>query len=176
VPQTVRVQLRLPADLPEGEYRSHMLFRAVPLGAPQDSLAPEAATSVQLRLRAVYGVSIPVIVRHGALVAGVTLSNAHVESAPGADPPARLVVTLNRTGNRSVYGDLTAVLLRSGQPDLEVGIVRGLAVYTPNAGRTCQLPVRLPAALDPSARLRVRFSPAPGAVVIPATESIVALR
>ena len=30
VPQTVRVQLRLPAALEEGEYRSHLLFRAIP--------------------------------------------------------------------------------------------------------------------------------------------------
>ena len=176
VPQTVRLQLRLPADLPPGEYRSHMLFRAIPVSAPEESVSSAPATGVQMMLRAVYGVSVPIIVRHGALVAGVTLSDPRVESAPDEDPPARLAVTLNRSGDRSVYGDLTAVLLRDGQPDLVVGVAKGLAVYTPNTRRTCVLPMRLPSTLDPHARLRVRFDSASGVAEIPIAEASVVLR
>jgi hypothetical protein len=176
VPQTVRLQLRLPADLPVGEYRSHLLFRAIPASTTEDSARSEPATDLQLTLRAVYGVSIPIIVRHGDLVAGVSLSDPRVESVPGAEPPARLMVTLHRSGDRSVYGDLTAVLVRDGQPDLVVGVARGLAVYTPNTRRTCVLPVRLPPSLDPRARLRVRFDSASGVTEIPIAEASVALR
>lgn len=176
VPQTVRIQLRLPADLPSGEYRSHMLFRAVPVSAPEESVRSEPVTGVQMKLRAVYGVSVPIIVRHGALVAGLSLSDPRVEVVPGADPPARLAVTLNRSGDRSVYGDLTAVLVRDGQPDLVVGVAKGLAVYTPNARRTYVLPMRLPPMLDPRARLRVRFDSASGVTEIPIAEASVALR
>jgi len=176
VPQTVRLQLRLPADLPAGEYRSHLLFRAVPVSEPEDSAPSAPVTGLQLTLRAVYGVSIPIIVRHGALVAGVTLSDPRVESAPGEDPPTRLAVTLNRSGDRSVYGDLTAVIVRDGQTDLVVGVAKGVAVYTPNTRRTCVLPVRLPPLLDPQARLRVRFDSAPGVTEIPSAEASVALR
>ncbi len=175
-PQTVRLQLRLPADLPPGEYRSHLLFRAVPVDAPEDSVSPEPVKDLQLTLRAVYGVSIPIIVRHGELTAGVSLSDARVESVPGAEPPTRLAVTLHRSGDRSVYGDLTAVLVRDGQPDVVVGVARGLAVYTPNSLRTCLLPLRLPPSLDPRARLRVRFDSAPGTGEIPPAEASVALR
>jgi hypothetical protein len=176
VPQTVRLQLRLPADLPVGEYRSHLLFRAVPVSAPEDSVRSEPVTDLQLTLRAVYGVSIPIIVRHGALVAGVTLSDPRVESAPDEDPPARLAVTLNRSGDGSVYGNLTAVLVRDGQPDLVVGVAKGLAVYTPNPRRTCLLSLRLPPSLDPQARLRVLFESASGVTKIPTAEASVALR
>jgi hypothetical protein len=176
VPQTVRLQLRLPADLPAGEYRSHLLFRAVPVSAPEESVRSEPATGVEIALRAVYGVSIPIIVRQGDLAAELTLSDARVESAPGEDPPTRLAVTLHRSGNRSVYGDLTAVLVRDGQPDLVVGIAKGLAVYTPNTRRTCVLPVRLPPSLDSRARLRVRFDSATGATKSPPAEASVALR
>jgi hypothetical protein len=136
----------------------------------------EPVTDLQLTLRAVYGVSIPIIVRHGDLVAGLTLSEPRVERVPGADPPARLAVTLQRSGDRSVYGDLTAVLVRDGQPDLVVGVAKGLAVYTPNTRRTCVLPVRLPPSLDPRARLRVRFDSASGATEPPIAEASVALR
>lgn len=176
VPQTVRLQLRLPADLPPGEYRSHLLFRAVPVSEPEDSARSEPATDLQLTLRAVYGVSIPIIVRHGALVAGVSLSDPRVERVPDAEPPTRLTVTLNRSGDRSVYGDLRAALVREGQPDLVVGVARGLAVYTPNTRRTCVLPLRLPPSLDPRARLRVRFESASGATEVPPAEASVALR
>jgi hypothetical protein len=176
VPQTVRLQLRLPADLPAGEYRSHLLFRAVPASAPEEPVPSEPVTDLRLTLRAVYGVSIPIIVRHGTLAAGLSLSDPRVEWVPGAEPPARLTVTLNRSGDRSVYGDLTAVLVRDGQPDLVVGVARGLAVYMPNARRTCVLPVRLPPSLDPRARLRVRFDSAPGITEIPPVEASVALR
>ena len=176
VPQTVRLQVRLPADLPAGEYRSHLLFRAVPAGEPEDTAGAGPATELQLTLRAVYGVSIPIIVRQGVLVAGVSLSDPRVERVPDAEPPERLTVTLNRSGDRSVYGDLRAVLVREGQPDLVVGMAKGLAVYTPNPRRTCVLPLRLPPALDASARLRVRFDPAPGVTEIPPAEASVALR
>jgi hypothetical protein len=37
VAQTVRMQLRLPSDLPPGEYRSHLLFRAIPPVEPARS-------------------------------------------------------------------------------------------------------------------------------------------
>ena len=176
VPQTVRLQLRLPADLPAGEYRSHLLFRAVPGSAPEEPARAEPVTGVEMKLRAVYGVSIPIIVRHGDLVAELTLSDPRVESAPDEDPPTRLAVTLNRSGNRSVYGDLTGVLVRNGQPDLVVGVAKGVAVYMPNTKRSCLLPVRLPPSLDPQARLRVRFDSAPGVTKIPLAEASVALR
>ncbi len=176
VPQTVRLQLRLPADLPVGEYRSHLLFRAVPVSAPEESVCSEPATGVEITLRAVYGVSIPIIVRHGALVAGVTLSDPRVESAPDEDPPTRLAVTLNRSGDRSVYGDLTAILVCDGRPDLVVGAYGADDNYGAVYVVPCVLPVRLPPSLDPRARLRVRFDSASGLTKIPPAEASVALR
>ncbi len=175
VPQTVRLQLRLPADLPVGEYRSHLLFRAVPVNPPADTVRAAPAADLQLTLRAVYGVSVPIIVRHGALVAGVSLSELRVERTSGAEPSAQLLMTLNRSGDRSVYGDLTAVLVRDGQPDLVVGVAKGLAVYLPNTRRTCVLPLRLPPSLDARARLRVRFDSVPRVAENPLAEASVTL-
>jgi hypothetical protein len=176
LPQTVRLQLRLPADLPVGEYRSHLLFRAVPISAPEEPVTSEPIKDLQLTLRAIYGVSIPIIVRHGDLAAELRLSDPRVERVPDAEPATQLAVTLNRSGDCSVYGDLSAVLVRDGQPDLVVGVAKGLAVYTPNQRRTCVLPLRLPPMLDPRARLRVRFDSASGGTATPIAEASVALR
>src|SRR3954451_4123156 len=75
VAQTVRIQARKPADLAAGEYRSHLLFRAVPAAAPAVASPAEPATEVTIKLTAVYGVSIPVIVLQLETSTVVTLSD-----------------------------------------------------------------------------------------------------
>ena len=36
-PQTIRIAARAPKDLPDGEYRVHLLFRAIPPSTPVDT-------------------------------------------------------------------------------------------------------------------------------------------
>src|SRR3546814_5860625 len=51
-PQVVRVGVRVPARLPPGEYRAHMLFRAVPDVVPAVAgEAKPASTGVSIALR-----------------------------------------------------------------------------------------------------------------------------
>jgi P pilus assembly chaperone PapD len=140
--QTVRMQLRLPADLAPGEYRSHLLFRAVP---PPEA-APktiESVTDFTVRLTAIYGVSIPVIVRHGETSVTGTLSDLDLARPAGADPPA-LRFRIRRAGNQSIFGNLTATFVPSvGKPSV-VGLAKGVAVYTPNPARRAELTLRAP--------------------------------
>ncbi|HVP40047.1 MAG TPA: hypothetical protein VMS93_12780 [Candidatus Saccharimonadales bacterium] len=163
VPQTVRLQLRLPADLPPGEYRSHLLFRAVPDAEAAGEPERASAGEIHLRLRPVFGVAVPLIVRHGATSATVSLADLELRPAPGADPPAQLHVVLQRAGNQSVYGDLTAFLARDGEPEEVVGVARGVAVYTPNTRRVLELPIRLPPGRTRQAVLRLTFTDPTGA-------------
>lgn len=84
--QSVRMQLRKPAELPEGEYRSHMIFRAVP--KPEDApkalpgiktaADPEGDKAIRVSIKAIFGVSIPVIVRHGQTHVAVKLADLKV--------------------------------------------------------------------------------------------------
>ncbi len=64
-PQSVRVSVRPPADLPDGEYRVHMSFRAIPAATPVTPADAAAATGVSIRLTPIYGITIPVIYRKG---------------------------------------------------------------------------------------------------------------
>ena len=143
VAQTVRLQLRLPAELAPGEYRSHLRFRAVP--AAEDAAASAPATGeFSVSLKAVYGISIPVIVRHGETAATATLSALELVPAGAADAPPTLRLQIHRSGNRSVYGNLTATFVpASGKPTV-VGIANGVAVYTPNTMRAAGLTLRVP--------------------------------
>lgn len=142
-PQTIRVLLRKPSDLAEGEYRSHLLFRAVPEASDSnsiESLTDEGGQELSIRLIPVYGVTIPVIVRQGDLNAQVKIADAKVMPAEGQKEP-RLSILLERQGARSVYGNVAVRFAGSPEDEGLIGLIRGLAVYTPNKSRRVELPL-----------------------------------
>jgi P pilus assembly chaperone PapD len=150
--QTVRISVRKPAGLAAGEYRSHLQFERLPDAEGQANLEqamkPDSG-QMSVQITALLGASIPVIVRHGDNAASVTLDKLALEHpAPAAGrteaPPPLLTFQLNRSGNRSVYGNLTASYTPAGGQPLEVGKVVGVAVYVPNTLRIAKLPLRLP--------------------------------
>lgn len=142
--QTVRVSVRRPANLADGEYRSHLHFERLPDAAAANSV--ESATrpgEVGVQLRVLVGITIPVIVRQGNTSAKVTLSGLELVKGSGERPPA-LAFVLNRQGNRSVYGDLGATFTPQGGQERQVGKAAGVAVYTPNPLRRGRLELQLP--------------------------------
>lgn len=148
--QTIRISLRKPSDLPAGEYRSHLQFDRVPdasAGSSLDASGPKlAAGEVGVQLKALIGVSIAVIVRHGETAANVTLAGLALLK-PAAGQAATLAAVLQRSGNRSVYGDLSATFTPQGGAAQEVGKAGGVAVYTPNPLRRVKLALQPPAGL-----------------------------
>lgn len=148
--QTIRILLRKPADLPAGEYRSHLQFDRVPEASGASSIDAQAPKlgpgEVGVQLKALIGVSIPVIVRHGDTDAKVTLSDLELLK-PVAGQAAVLAAVLQRSGNRSVYGDLAATFTPQGGAVQEVGKAGGVAVYTPNPLRRLKLELQPPAGL-----------------------------
>jgi len=165
--QTIRILLRKPANLAPGEYRSHLLFDLVPeTGATSslDAQAPKLGSGeVGVQLKALIGVSIPVIVRHGDTAANVTLAGLELHK-PVAGQAATLAFVLQRNGNRSVYGDLGATFTPQGGAAQEVGKAGGVAVYTPNPLRRVKLALQPPAGLVLArGTLRVTFRERPEA-------------
>ena len=143
-PQSIRISARPPAELPDGEYRVHMVFRAIPdarpAEAPQD--APESGFSI--RLTPIYGITIPLIVRKGQLTGGATIGGASVVSDGGAK---HLKLQLARSGTRSVYGEVRVLAPGVKEP---VFLARGIAVYAELAARAVDLPL----SPEQAARLR----------------------
>jgi P pilus assembly chaperone PapD len=156
--QVVRMQLRRLPNMEDGEYRSHLYFRAVPDEKPlgqEDELTD--STAIGIRLIPIFGISIPVIVRIGDLPVSLSLSDLKLEKTE--DNRMVLQTTLSREGRKSVYGDLTADYVVPGAAPVNVGVVRGIAVYTPNNLRRFSLPLTVPEGIDLSkGKLVVRFS------------------
>ncbi|QCB56671.1 molecular chaperone [Sphingopyxis sp. PAMC25046] len=152
-PQVVRVGVRVPEGTPPGEYRAHMLFRAVPDAAAANATeAKPASTGVSIALTPIYGITIPVIVRVGDLGAEAAIGDAWVSE--GTDGPA-FNFDLSRSGNRSVYGDIEVTRPGVAEPLL---VARGIAVYPEVAARTVSLRVPDEVAAKLKGPVRIRYS------------------
>ena len=158
--QVVRIQVRRRPGLEEGEYRSHLYFRAIPKEEPLgNKTAATDSTGIGIRLIPIYGISIPVIVRIGNLSASCTIGELALEQKEEGSPVLKLV--LNRQGTKSVYGDLTVDYVSPTGERINVGKVRGIAVYTPNTVRRFSMPLTVPEGVNlNNGKLVVRFSDA----------------
>jgi P pilus assembly chaperone PapD len=146
--QTVRVLLRKPAELAEGEYRSHLQFDKLPDAEGSASIENQGAggKGIGVVLNALVGATVPVIVRHGATSANVSLARLALQK----DDARHQLLTLQfeREGSSSVYGDVSVTFTpRGGQPQT-LAQVGGIAVYTPNRVRQAALPLELPKGLQ----------------------------
>ncbi len=130
-PQVIRVGARIGTELPDGEYRAHMLFRAVPDAQP---VVEGPREGVSIALTPIYGVTIPVIVRKGALKASAAISN--VRLTRDDEGQSSLAFDLSRSGDRSVYGRVRVTKAGVAKPVYEV---RGIAVYAELSARTVSL-------------------------------------
>jgi P pilus assembly chaperone PapD len=158
--QTIRLQVRKPANLPAGEYRIHMMFKAIPPTpeAAKEPIRSDQTKGISVNLIPLYGLAIPVIVRQGETSVKPSLSNLLLE------PTSRtLTFQLNREGNQSMYGDLKARWMPSKGATATVAEATGVAVYVPNASRKMTLTLVAPkgAKAYASGRLKVTFSQPP---------------
>lgn len=161
--QTVRLLARRPNGLTAGEYRSHLLFRVEPPVPADQSAGPESNNpadkeSLEIRLVPVYGVTIPVILRQGALSVTASISDPSLLPASTASASPRVSFQLNREGNRSIYGDVR-IFHREGDTERLVGEMRGLAVYVPLPSRRIEVPVNglETVGLPRSGQMRIEF-------------------
>ena len=129
--QTVRIMLRKPAGLADGEYRSHLQFERLPPPAGNQSIEGKVGDNeIGVFITAMVGASIPVIVRHGATSATVNLASLRLE--PGADRQApAAALEIRRGGNQSVYGDIAVSFTPRGGSERVLARASGVAVYTP---------------------------------------------
>jgi hypothetical protein len=138
--QTVKIQLLKFSELATGEYRSHLYFRAEaekkPLG--QDSIVNNS--SIAVRIVPTYGISIPVIIRSGETTTEISVSQVRFSWEKDTIPV--LNFDLNRSGNMSVYGDISVDYLSPEGKEIRICSVKGMSVYTPNSVRHFRLPLQ----------------------------------
>ena len=141
--QTVRIGIRPSPDVASGEYRAHLLFRAIPdstpaPATPESGPAPAtsgAADGMSIALTPIFGVTIPVIARIGGVTSEVQLLSAQVDKNAGQ---SGLRLEIGRVGAGSVYGNVEVSAKGSTKPLVSV---KGIAVYPEIASRSVFIPV-----------------------------------
>lgn len=151
-PQAIRIGIRPPADLPDGEYRAHILFRAIPDAVVPQPVTAAPAQGVSIALTPIYGVTIPIIIRKGSLKVTTAISGVQkVKIDPGSNevvsasarpgdaaPIDAISFTLARSGERSTFGRIRLSKPGVAKPLFEA---RGIAVYTEVSSRVVTLPI-----------------------------------
>jgi hypothetical protein len=127
-PQVIMLQYRRIANMPPGEYRSHLYFRAEKNIGPLSLKSSGDSTQLSVQLIPVYGLSIPIIIRSGLVNVSSTLSDLKLETQQGS--VEYLNLTINRTGNISVYGNIIIEYSPVQGTPYEIGEIRGVGVYT----------------------------------------------
>ncbi|PTX43134.1 P pilus assembly chaperone PapD [Christiangramia gaetbulicola] len=154
--QTIRVQLTRTGNLEQGEYRSHMYFRAVEEQTALGAEETKETDGISINIKTVFGISIPIIIREGKSTTEINLSDLSLDTN-GEKPKLSLVI--NRSGNMSVYGNLTVNHIAPNGSQTEVGQVKGISVYTPNAKRFFSFDLRNTSEIDlSSGTLEVSYS------------------
>ena len=167
-PQAIRLAARPGADLPDGEYRVHMSFKAIP--RPREVTAEdEQSEGVTFRLIPVYGITIPIIVRHGRVEAQVALTQPSI--VEGEEGP-EFLMAIERSGESSTYGALTIFKPGVSEPLVRLG---GVAVYPEIGHREVRfrLTPEQASALRGPVRVEYRELPDQGGGLIAAVDGVI---
>jgi len=108
--QTVKMAIRRPQDLATGEYRSHLLFKALPPKTPEEGLDPNASSTA---INMVVSFAIPVVIQQGVLDYKMTMNDAHISYDP-TKKDGSVAVSISRTGVHSVVGHISAYWTPNG--------------------------------------------------------------
>ncbi len=134
--QRIRLSLRRPADLKEGEYRAHLNIVRL-----QDDFQPNVPGEIRgaaILMQVNLGFSIPVIVRQGKSMPSVEITNPRFETdtdAKGNAVPELAVDLINNDSDYSAYGRIRVFWHPSGGEARQIGILNNIAVYPENKNR-----------------------------------------
>ncbi|MBG26123.1 MULTISPECIES: hypothetical protein [Croceibacter] len=136
--QTVKLQMRNFSELEDGEYRSHLLFKGVPRNnARSNVLEVDNEAAMGVSLKAVYGLTIPNIIRKGAYNTTVAIEDV---SLPFTENNKRaLSFKVTKSGNMSIYGSISIDYLYGDGSIENIGEIPGIAIYAKNDHRVVNM-------------------------------------
>lgn len=154
--QQIRLMLRRPKDLAEGEYRSHFWIQPEAESVkfdPENIKKNEKGPTVQIKM--LTGMTVPVFVRNGDLSAKATITDATMTNTGNG---MNVKFTLNREGNRSLYGDMKFFCAGGGDEKL-AHEMNGLAVYTEVTKRFLEFKIPFPEEIGAAAcsKLHIKY-------------------
>jgi len=174
--QSIKIQLANTNGMQPGEYRSHIYFRAEPEKKPLgEEGTRKDSTAISVQLVAVFGISIPLIIRVGESTTKVRISDESFQLNKDSIPS--LKITFNRTGNMSVYGDISVDHISLQGKITRIGTAKGMALYAPNPVRHFNLLLDKNAGIDYNkGKLSIAYTTQPDAKLLKIAETELQLK
>lgn len=136
--QSVRLSLRRPGDLPDGEYRVHLKMSRI---ERKEMKAPKEGATVGVAVNV--GFSVPVMLRQGAYDAQATIADPKFIPAEGKRGP-RIRFYINRTGKHSTLGRSDVFWTPVGGEERKIGTLNGLSIYPEVSRREADVTISEP--------------------------------
>jgi hypothetical protein len=143
--QVIRLMLRRGKNFKDGEYRSHILIQQE---APADfgktiNKKKKNDKSLNVTLKALFGISMPVIIKYGKLEHEVKITNIKISKNKKGKEIAGF--DLNRFGNESVFGNLEVYFDPKGLArSKKIGELTSVAIYSPYKKRKMRINLNIP--------------------------------
>ncbi|MFN3826041.1 MAG: hypothetical protein ACK4NR_00275 [Micavibrio sp.] len=129
--QKLRISLRRPADLPDGEYRAHLNVVRQGNTRANTRMGSVDAEGMTVKMGMNVGIAIPVIVRQGGPYDSTAAINPPQFLPASADgkQPAKIQFDLTRTGKYSTNGNITVYWTPVGGEEQEIAMRSNVKVY-----------------------------------------------
>lgn len=125
--QTVRIAVRRHKNMDKGEYRSHLLFQAL----PNKDIEVASGKGAKIKINLLLGFAIPVIVRQGKLNGMANVTKVEIKkTASKGKTFYGAQITVKRKGSHTTYGTLKVLwkpMLTSRYK--QIAILNNIALY-----------------------------------------------
>ena len=157
--QLIRLSLRRPKGLPEGEYYSHLAFVSKKDKLNQDEILRRQSTRRQgigVEIIPTLSFNVPIFARHGEGVVEPKIQNIRfAEPTKNAKNLVLLIeVGLSEDSNNSPYGGIDVIWEYEGE-EKNIGFIRNVYTYPKSAPRKYNLP--LSEAFLPGGTLKITY-------------------
>ncbi len=139
--QRIKLRLRMKGNMPDGEYRSHLMMKVTDTGIDPETLDVEIG-SAHMYLIPKMSFSIPVIVRKGkndssTEITSVDLNTQNIEKS-------KMNVEISHKGVFSSFGNLFVYMkANSGSPVEKIGEAHSVALFRETQQRMVTIPLRV---------------------------------
>lgn len=143
--QKVRILIRRPKDLPDGEYRSHLKVTLTENNLDNvEEQKPKANVAIQIKSRLAF--TIPIIVRQGETFYRVGIEEADLfyGDMDASKEAPMLNILFGHEGNRSSIGDIKVTHIDPRGVNTVVNFHPGVAIYRGADRRRIKVPLTLP--------------------------------
>ena len=136
--QKVRLSVKRPAALPDGEYRFHVKATRF-----ADSDHQENSDEPSIKVNMNMGIVIPVVIRHGKVISDAKMKDV-ILVGPEQTQKQRPELHLNllREGNASAIGRLEVFWQKDGKKETQIGLISNANVFTEISQRKFKIPLK----------------------------------